>query len=133
MNKWKICVVWKHPFCDHRTTLFTHNECFINQCINLHFLPSITRECHLEMFDFSNCCCEVRLSFNIHRLEFLQRHNITVFLALIFIHAWSHATKRRSSACSQYRSEDASSAKSSEKWKRSILQFSRGTPSSTGC
>jgi len=47
----------------------------------------------------NHCCSELLLHFNIHWSVFLERHNISVILVLIFIPARSHAAEIRSSAC----------------------------------
>jgi len=42
-------------------------------------------------------------------LRFLERQNVSVFVVLNFISAWSHAAENRSSACWRLCWEDASS------------------------
>jgi len=78
------------------------------------------------------CDHRLPLSCSIHCLGFLERHNTSIFLVLIFIPARLHAAENRSSACWRPCWEDANSTKSSWKSQRLILQqHPTVTPSST--
>ena len=130
-KNWRLCGVWQLPFCDHRAVKLTRNcVCFTNPCINLPVTPSVSHEYHpkiLELFDL----LQYIVTCSTHWLGFLERHNASVYLALILIPAWSRAVENRLNACWRFSSEDASSSKSSAKSKRLILQLPTVTPSST--
>ena len=76
--------------------------------IFLSCLPSLANTTP-PYLNFLTCCCVLLLTCSVHWLGFLKRHNTSVFLVLIFIPTWSHATESRSSACWRPSSQDASS------------------------
>ena len=84
-----------------------------------------------QVLNFSACCSVLLLTCSEHWLGFLERHNTSVCLVLIFIPAWSDITENRSATCWGPCSEDARSTKSSAKSKRLILKLSTVTFSST--
>ena len=77
------------------------------------------------------CCSLLPLTCSTHWLGFMERHNTSVFLVLIFILIWSHSAENRLSVRWRPYSEDVSSTKMSAKSKRFILQLSKAKPSST--
>ena len=98
--------------------------------ISLLRLPSliITTPRYLN---FSTCCSGLPFTCSVHCLGLLERHNISVYLVLIFIPARLHAAENRPKECWRPCWEDASSTKSSAKSNRLTLQLPTVTPSST--
>jgi len=131
---WKLCGVWKFPFCHHRVMKLTQiYVCFINPCHNLLVLSSVTCEYHPKVLylNFSTCFSALPLTCSVHLLGFLDRHNILVLLVLNFTPVSSHAGENRSSTCWRPCWEHARNTKPPTKSKRLILQFPAGTLSST--
>jgi len=111
---WKLCNVWKLPFCKHRAIKLTQNcVSFTNPYINLLVSLSVIREYHPKVgyFNFSTCCSVLQLTWSTHCFRCLERHKTSVFLELISIPAWSHVTEHRSCTCWRPCSEDASGKK----------------------
>ena len=130
-KNWQLCSIWKFPLCDHGTIKLAHNYvCFINPWINLLMfcLRSLVYTT-TRYLNFSTYCSVMPLS--VHCLGFVERHNTSVFLVLIFNPARSHVPNNRSSACWKSCSDDASSTKLFAKSKRLILQLPIVTLSST--
>ena len=133
LKNWQFCGDWKLPFCDHRAIKLTQNcvYSFTNPCINLLAPPSVTRKYHpkvLELLHLLQCIA----AHSVHCLEFLERHNISVFLVLTFIPTRSHAADNRSNSCWRPCWEDASNTKSSAKSEWLILELTNVTPSRLG-
>jgi len=93
--------------------------------------PGYGPDYHPYVLEFIHLLRCIPLTCNIHCILFVQRHNTSVFLVLIFILSRSHAAENQSSACRRPYWEDASSTKSSAKSKRLILKLTNVTPSST--
>jgi len=70
----------------------------------------------------SHICCSVLPLCSKHWLDFLEKHNISVFLVLFFISACWHTAKTTPRACWRHYPEVASSTKSCTKSKLLILQ-----------
>jgi len=119
-KNWQHCGVWKFPFCHHRAIKLTLELSLNIRVSNSLFrLPSLVNTT-TRYVNFSTCCSVLLLTCSVH----------CVFLALMFIPAWSHAAANRSRiAYWRTCSEDASSTKSSAKSKRLILQLPTVTPS----
>ena len=66
---------------------------------------------------FSTCCSVLPLTCSVHCLGFLESHNTSVFLVLIFIPARLHAAESRLSACWKPCWENESSTKPAAKSK----------------
>jgi len=129
-ENWLLCGVCKLPFCGHGAIKLTQNCVnFTNPYINLLELrlPPLVNTTP-RYLNFSTCCSVLSLTCRIHCLGFVERHNTSVCLVLIFIPAWSHAAENRASACWRLL---RSSTKSSAKGKRLILQLPTVTHSST--
>jgi len=122
-----MCGFWKLPFCHHRAIKLTQNcVCFTNSCMNLLLRIPSHANATPRCLNVSTCCSLLPITCRMHCIGFLERHNTTVFLVLIFIPAWSHTRENRSSAYWRPCSEDASSTKSSAKksgWSCSFQQW----------
>ena len=114
-KNWQFCGFCKLSFREHRGIKLTqHCLCFTNTWINLLVLPSLINTIPTCM-NVAVCYSVLPLTCSIHCLGFLGRHNISTFLVLVFIPAWSHAAENRSSTCWGPCWEDVNSTKSSEK------------------
>ena len=92
-----------------------------------HFLLAVTRKYQhkvLELLELLQCIA----TYLQRTLTEFQRHNILVFLVLIFIPAWLHAVANRSTVSSGPWSENEGSEKSSRKGKQFILRFQQWHP-----
>jgi len=110
-------------FRDH-TAIKLMKNCVIfgNPSISLIAPPSVTCKYHHYVLTFLHLLLQcIPLTCSIRCLWFVERHNTSIVLVLIFILAWSHAAESWSSACWRPCWEDASSTKSSAKTKRLIL------------
>jgi len=85
-ENWKICGVWKLPFCDHRAIKLTQNCVWLAELyMNLHDLLSVTREYHPKILELFDALQRIVASLRAHwLLAFLGRHNTSVFFVLTF-------------------------------------------------
>ena len=90
----------KHPFCDQRAIKLMKNcVSFTNLYISLLAPPFVTRKYHLYVLEFLHLLRCISLTCSTYCLWFVERHNTSVFLVLIFILDRSHAAEILSSAC----------------------------------
>jgi len=133
IQNWQLCSVWMFQLWHHRVIKLKRRFVF-----TLAIRISIPLFCLLPpvngnpgCLNFSTSSSVLLLTCRVHWLGFLERHNTSVALVLIFLSAYSHAENKRSRACWRPCSEDASSTKSSTKSKRLIRQLTTVTHSST--
>ena len=81
---WKLISVWKLSFCDYRTLQLTQYCIFFTTCVSSFVLPSVTRECHLEVLDLLDLLQCIVAYWHGTMTWFLERHDTWVFLALDF-------------------------------------------------
>jgi len=93
-KSWKLCGLWKLPFRHHGAIKFTQNcVCLSNPCMNSFGPTSFIREYHPKVLE------------RLHLLQCISAHlqntlpwvcNISTFLVLIVVPAYSHAAENRS-------------------------------------
>ena len=91
-GNWKLCVLWKLPFCHHRAIKLTHNFFALPISVSI---PVFGLSSHVNTtpryLNLSTCCSEFPFTCRKHCLWCLKRHNISISLVLNFVPVWSHA------------------------------------------
>jgi len=124
---------WHFPFCQRRPTKLTENAFALlsRVSISLFRIPSLVNS--TPRYLNVTCCNVLSFTCSIYCIGFIEGHNTSIVMVLIFIPGRSHAAENRSSACWRSCSEDASSTKSSAKKEKLILQFQIVTSHSLRC